>query len=78
MADHEQGEESVSYFSESSPFLLRSGDHPPLSKKQQKIGQAQFLTLCWSIFLLGWNDGTIGPLLPRIQEVYHVRPSRIF
>ncbi|KAK7684561.1 hypothetical protein QCA50_012508 [Cerrena zonata] len=32
----------------------------------------QFVTLCWSLFLAGWNDGTIGPLLPRIQEVYHV------
>jgi hypothetical protein len=21
---------------------------------------------------LGWNDGTTGPLLPRIQEVYNV------
>ncbi|TFY77838.1 hypothetical protein EWM64_g6176 [Hericium alpestre] len=28
--------------------------------------------LCWSLFLAGWNDGSIGPLLPRIQEVYHV------
>lgn len=40
-----------------------------LQKKAEKI---QFATLCWSIFLAGWNDGTTGPLLPRIQEVYHV------
>jgi len=33
----------------------------------------QFATLCYSLFLAGWNDGTTGPLLPRIQEVYHVR-----
>lgn len=33
----------------------------------------QFVTLCWTYFLTGWNDGTIGPLLPRIQRVYHVR-----
>jgi fucose permease len=32
----------------------------------------QFTTLCYSLFLAGWNDGTTGPLLPRIQEVYHV------
>ncbi len=33
----------------------------------------QFAALCWSMFLAGWNDGTTGPLLPRIQEVYNVR-----
>ena len=33
----------------------------------------QFATLCLSIYVSGWNDGTIGPLLPRLQEVYNVR-----
>ncbi|KIM86005.1 hypothetical protein PILCRDRAFT_816545 [Piloderma croceum F 1598] len=32
----------------------------------------QFISLCYSLFLAGWNGGTTGPLLPRIQEVYHV------
>jgi hypothetical protein len=32
-----------------------------------------FVTMCGALFLAGWNDGTTGPLLPRIQEVYHVR-----
>ncbi|KAF9555665.1 MFS general substrate transporter [Agrocybe pediades] len=32
----------------------------------------QFSSLCFSLFLAGWNDGTIGPLLPRIQQVYKV------
>ncbi|KAI0676539.1 MFS general substrate transporter [Trametes maxima] len=27
-------------------------------------------TLCFSVFLNGWNDGTTGPLLPKIQEYY--------
>ncbi|PIL23539.1 MFS general substrate transporter [Ganoderma sinense ZZ0214-1] len=31
-----------------------------------------FLPLCFSVFLNGWNDGTTGPLLPRIQSFYHV------
>jgi len=31
-----------------------------------------FAAMCWSLFLAGWNDGTTGPLLPRIQDVYHV------
>jgi hypothetical protein len=43
------------------------------SLKNQKFrGRIQFAVLCWSLFLLGWNDGCTGPLLPRIQEVYHV------
>ena len=32
----------------------------------------QFAVLCFSIFVSGWNDGTLGPLLPRLQAVYHV------
>ncbi|KIO19920.1 hypothetical protein M407DRAFT_82133, partial [Tulasnella calospora MUT 4182] len=29
-------------------------------------------TLCWGALVCGWNDGTLGPLLPRIQANYHV------
>ncbi|KAI0356000.1 MFS general substrate transporter [Trametes cingulata] len=32
----------------------------------------QFVTLCCSMFVSGWNDGTLGPLVPRLQEVYSV------
>ncbi|KZV82609.1 MFS general substrate transporter [Exidia glandulosa HHB12029] len=32
----------------------------------------QFVTLCLCLFLAGWNDGTTGPLLPRIQEFYNL------
>lgn len=47
---------------------------PPseLPKTPKIRGRVQFAVLCWSLFLLGWNDGSTGPLLPRIQEVYHV------
>ena len=45
---------------------------PKLSKLQKRNSMVQFLALCWSIFLLGWNDGSTGPLLPRIQEHYRV------
>ncbi|KAI0716684.1 MFS general substrate transporter [Earliella scabrosa] len=41
----------------------------PASRRKARI---QFMTLCWSLFLAGWNDGSTGPLLPRIQNVYHV------
>ncbi|KAN0084382.1 hypothetical protein V8E55_007886 [Tylopilus felleus] len=30
-----------------------------------------FATLCWAAILNGWNDGSNGPLLPRMQQVYH-------
>lgn len=44
----------------------------PLSKSELWKGRIQFAALCWTLFLAGWNDGTTGPLLDRIQAVYHV------
>ncbi|KAL1937871.1 hypothetical protein VTO73DRAFT_12764 [Trametes versicolor] len=38
----------------------------------RRLARLQFATLCWTLFLAGWNDGTTGPLLDRIQHVYHV------
>lgn len=32
-----------------------------------------FAAICWVVFVNGWNDGTTGPMLPRIQEYYGVR-----
>lgn len=37
------------------------------------LASLQYATLCFTLFLAGWNDGTTGPLLPRMQEHYHVR-----
>ena len=45
----------------------------PASRRKARI---QFAALCWVKFLAGWNDGTTGPLLPRIQSVYNVRHLR--
>ena len=45
---------------------------PPQTPKQAAKERIQFLALCLSIFLVGWNDGTTGPLLPRVQSVYRV------
>ena len=36
-----------------------------------------FAALCYSYFLEGWNDGSLGPLLPRIQQYYNVSSSDI-
>ncbi|KAM6503464.1 MFS general substrate transporter [Amanita muscaria] len=43
-----------------------------MTKKQIATARVQFLTLCWGIGLVGWNDGSTGPLLLRIQNYYHV------
>ncbi|KAG2145421.1 major facilitator superfamily domain-containing protein [Suillus bovinus] len=37
---------------------------------QRVRARVQFATVCGSMYLAGWNDGTTGPLLPRIQKVY--------
>lgn len=52
-------------------------DPPPApSAKARRKARIQFLALCWTLFTLGWNDGTTGPLLPRIQSVYNVGMTR--
>ncbi|KAI8976673.1 MFS general substrate transporter [Trametes punicea] len=49
---------------------------PALSPAQKAVYRRKnaihFLTLCFTILLNGWNDGTTGPLLPRIQSYYHL------
>ena len=42
------------------------------TKAQRLCAHIQFATLCWTLYLAGWNDATTGPLLPRIQKVYDV------
>ena len=43
-----------------------------LTKKEARMARAQFLALGWALFVIGWTDGSTGPLLPRIQYVYDV------
>ncbi|KAI0367661.1 MFS general substrate transporter [Pilatotrama ljubarskyi] len=49
---------------------------PAISAAQKAVNRRKnaihFATLCFTIFLNGWNDGTTGPLLPRIQSYYHL------
>ncbi|KAH9886093.1 major facilitator superfamily domain-containing protein [Cubamyces lactineus] len=53
-----------------------SSTTPAISAAQKAVYERRswmhFLALCWCVFCNGWNDGTTGPLLPRIQEHYHV------
>ncbi|KAJ7216371.1 MFS general substrate transporter [Mycena pura] len=54
--------------SESSP---QSAPETP-SRGQILLCRVQTAVLIWAVFLAGWNDGTLGPLIPKIQEVYHL------
>lgn len=42
------------------------------TKKEARMAYAQFLALCWALIVIGWTDGSTGPLLPRIQTFYDV------
>ena len=46
-----------------------------VSPNARKRLEVQYACLCFALFLAGWNDGTNGPLLPRIQRYYNVSPS---
>ncbi|KAJ4491257.1 major facilitator superfamily domain-containing protein [Lentinula edodes] len=51
-------------------YDLGSGDKAISHHKGREY--IQLAALYWCMFLAGWNDGSTGPLLPRIQEVYNV------
>ncbi|KAJ7055865.1 MFS general substrate transporter [Mycena amicta] len=42
------------------------------SAKQRGVETVQLAALCWALAISGWNDGTLGPLIPRIQEEFHI------
>ncbi|KAI0356007.1 MFS general substrate transporter [Trametes cingulata] len=51
-----------------APSTTFQASTPSMRRK----AQIQFAACCFTLFLAGWNDGSTGPLLPRIQAVYHV------
>ncbi|KAL1722942.1 major facilitator superfamily domain-containing protein [Schizophyllum commune] len=54
---------------------VEGGQGTPPGERTRKMvmtDHLQFFAACWSMVLAGWNDGTTGPLLPRIQQVYDV------
>ena len=57
--------------------LIQCDENEP-SKKEERVARAQFLALCWTLFVVGWTDGTAGPLLPRIQIFYNVSWVNLF
>jgi len=63
--------EMPNYDSESPSILSRA--QPQVKPRTQRTReQIQLTALCWFVYLEGWNDGSNGPLLPRIQQVYGV------
>jgi hypothetical protein len=46
------------------------------SPHQIFLTRVQTAALCYAVFLAGFNDGSLGPLLPRIQHVYNVSTPR--
>ena len=56
--------------SELDPLIQRDEKGPTV--KEERVARAQFLALCWALFVVGWTDGSTGALLPRIQIFYDV------
>ncbi|KAI0642587.1 MFS general substrate transporter [Trametes meyenii] len=70
-----------SFPSSLAPSVLLAEDEtssmaPAISASQKAVHRRKslvhFLALCWCVSCMGWNDGTTGPMLPRIQEHYHI------
>ena len=51
--------------------LIRHSEYKP-TKKQARLALLQFLTFCSALFMVGWTDGSTGPLLPTIKDFYGV------
>ncbi|KAF7325455.1 MFS domain-containing protein [Mycena kentingensis (nom. inval.)] len=45
---------------------------PIRTQKQKRTERVQLGAFCALSFLSGWADGSIGPLIPKIQEFYHL------
>ncbi|KAK1220367.1 hypothetical protein PQX77_016858 [Marasmius sp. AFHP31] len=53
-------------------------DVPFVQTRAQEIkAYVQMISLSWAMFVVGWNDGTTGPLLPKIQSIYNVSDTLV-
>lgn len=41
-------------------------------REQRRLQTLNYLACCWTMVLSGWNDGSLGPLLPTMQSYYKV------
>ena len=63
--------------SELDPLIRH--DTPVPTKKQSHLAFLQFLAFCSALFMVGWTDGSTGPLLPTINRFYGVGyPIHVF
>jgi fucose permease len=51
--------------------LIQHSDYKP-SKKQARLAFLQFLSFCSALFMVGWTDGSTGPLLPTLTKHYGI------
>jgi hypothetical protein len=63
---------------ELQPFIPIQHDLKIPTEMETRTARAQFLALCWSFFLLGWINGSTGPLLFSIQKTYGVSVPNFF
>lgn len=54
--------------------LERTASRASARRQSAAVEWFQFSTLCLCLFLGGWNDASLGPLLSTIQNYYGVRP----
>lgn len=62
--------EVANEFATSTPERDNTSRSPTLLMR--KKARWQMFAACFCLFLAGWDGGTVGPLLPKIQSFYHV------
>lgn len=77
-SDSKENDDSTSQADIKSDFNIKSdvndeGIPTESTKEQIWTARLQIFAVCYCLFLAGWNDGTNGPLIPRMQDFYHVR-----
>lgn len=60
---------------DSKRYSTKRDQTQAVSPNARKRLEVQYACLCLALFLAGWNDGTNGPLIPRIRRYYNVRLS---
>ncbi|KAF5389302.1 hypothetical protein D9757_003451 [Collybiopsis confluens] len=74
-ADFSHDDNAITEVSRQSPPPTSADNPDPNAESTASAYRSreylQLGALYWCLFLAGWNDGSTGPLLPRIQEVYH-------
>ncbi len=58
--------------------LEQSGRSQVMTPAMKRTARRQMFAVCFSLFLAGWDGGTMGPLLPKIQSVYRVKSNLFF